>query len=143
MMENLKREQAVQYFSDLNPAYLQGKVIGLVGVLGVGKTQFVKSVVASMLPEAADQVNSPTYNICNIYQVKNLQIHHYDLYRIESEDDLYETGIFDSFEAGSALVFIEWVDLFPVLEERCDEILYLETGKKDGSSVQYHLTVKK
>lgn len=75
------------------------------GPLGVGKTQFVKSCVELMGGEIPD---SPTFSIINCYQGANIPIYHVDLYRLESDDDIESTGIWDLFREEKAVVFIEW-----------------------------------
>jgi tRNA threonylcarbamoyl adenosine modification protein YjeE len=137
----MNQQQAIKYFIKLGKAKLGGRVVGLTGSLGVGKTHFVKTFVKLLDDESANQVNSPTYNICNIYELDELVIHHYDLYRIESEADLYNTGIYDSIENGSVLVFIEWVDLFKVLEVRCDELVVMKLETDDPSLVIINLVI--
>ena len=110
----------IQKIDDINR---QGTTIGLIGDLGVGKTFLVKELATKLSEDFVDQVSSPTYNICNIYKSGNLEIHHYDLYRIEEEDELNEIGLMDSIENKQLLVFIEWIDLFPHLVGLCDDII--------------------
>ena len=94
--------------------------IGLMGQLGSGKTYLVKKILARISPKFENQVISPTYNICCIYEADNFLVHHYDLYRIESEEDLYELDIWNSIDNPNILTFIEWIDLFPRLIDFID-----------------------
>jgi tRNA threonylcarbamoyladenosine biosynthesis protein TsaE len=79
--------------------------IALYGDLGAGKTAFVKGMVKSFLPDAI--VTSPTYNIVNTYTDGNTVLHHYDMYRISDEDDLYSTGFYDYLDS-NAVCLVEW-----------------------------------
>ena len=108
---------------------LKGKVIGLIGELGVGKTHFVKKFSKLVSKELTGQISSPTYNLCNIYKVLDLEIHHYDLYRIETDDELYEIGILDSIENSEIVIFIEWVNLHLSLVNVCDYIVTITVNE--------------
>ena len=121
-------KELLNFFLELKPSALKGTVIGLVGDLGAGKTHLVRELIGSQYEDLGTEVNSPTYTVCNVYKTKDMEIHHYDLYRIESEDELYDTGVLESIELGSALVFIEWVDMYPELTETCNYIISIEIG---------------
>ncbi len=82
-------------------------LVFLNGPLGVGKTQWVKTVLSFMgIPDAS----SPTFSLINNYEdkVKKLKIYHVDLYRIESETDLESIGFWDLLENENGLIFVEW-----------------------------------
>ena len=85
--------------------------IALDGDLGTGKTEFVRGFVSVAAPGSA--VRSPTYTLVNEYRAaeKKLPVFHFDVYRINSEDDLYSTGFYDYPERGICLV--EWCELIP------------------------------
>ena len=85
------------------------------------------------------QVHSPTFNLCNIYQWVDYEVHHYDLYRIQSHEDLYDTGIMDSIERKTTITFIEWIDLFPDMMECCDEIITIseDNNMKRQYKIEY------
>ena len=86
-----------------------GDVYTLVGDLGVGKTAFVRGFVSALLPDA--RVKSPTYTIVNEYRGASIPVFHFDVYRIEGEDDLYSTGYYDYLDAGYLLC--EWSEKIP------------------------------
>ena len=88
-----------------------GDFVGLVGELGAGKTQLVRGV-ASGAGVAAGEVASPTFAIVYPYQGRVL-LYHADLYRLESEDELYGTGFSDLVTAGDGAVLVEWVEKVP------------------------------
>jgi len=106
--------------------------IGLIGDLGSGKTFLVKKLLETINPLLENQVSSPTYNICNIYQFENTIIHHFDLYRIENEEELYDVDIWESIEGSENITFIEWVDMFPQIKHRCDIIISIETVEQEN-----------
>ena len=86
-----------------------GLIIFLYGEIGVGKTTFVRYLINSYQKEnkiELTEVTSPTFNICNQYQIKNIKINHYDLFRLKSEDDLKSLDLFD--DNLDTVTLIEW-----------------------------------
>ena len=79
--------------------------IALYGDLGVGKTAFVRGFASVITPGAA--VRSPTFSIVNEYRAKPHALFHFDMYRIESEDDLLSIG-FDDYLARDGFCMTEW-----------------------------------
>lgn len=126
----MQQDEIIQHFIQNIDAY-QGKVIGLVGDLGAGKTHLIRSVLATLNEEFGALVNSPTYNLCNIYNGETLDVHHFDLYRIESEEELYHINLWESMEDSNNLTFIEWVNLFEEIEGQCDEIISIAIGESE------------
>lgn len=87
-----------------------GDVVALYGDLGAGKTAFVRGVCSNICKNA--YVNSPTFAIVNEYlpSIKDdtqIKVNHFDMYRILTEDALYDLG-FDDYLAQNALNIIEW-----------------------------------
>ncbi len=78
--------------------------IAMFGDLGVGKTAFVRGLASSLAPNA--RVKSPTFTVVNEYHGGALPLYHFDVYRIEDEDDLYSIGFYDYIEKGVCVV--EW-----------------------------------
>lgn len=89
-----------------------GTCLCLNGDLGAGKTCFVRAFAAA-LGVNPEQVNSPTYVILQHY-LGDVIINHFDWYRIEQEEELYETGA-DEFIESNGISLIEWSDKFPQL----------------------------
>lgn len=79
------------------------EVIALYGGLGMGKTTFVRGLCSYFGINSG--VSSPTFAIVNEY-AGDIKIFHFDMYRINSWDDLYSTGFFDYI--GQGLCIIEW-----------------------------------
>ena len=82
-----------------------GDVVLLHGDIGVGKTVFTRGLSCS------DAVCSPTFSIMNIYD-GNPPVYHFDLYRLVTEDELYESGLMEYIERGDGISVIEWPDIF-------------------------------
>ena len=82
-----------------------GDIIAYKGGLGAGKTTFTRGIAIGM--GLGDNVTSPTFALVNEYRGKNINLYHFDMYRIESEDALESTGFYDyPFEDNVAAV--EW-----------------------------------
>lgn len=86
-----------------------GDFLGLIGDLGAGKTCFVRGLLKGL--EASDQVQSPTYTLVNTYDCEP-PVHHFDLYRLESYDDLEGIGYWDYLDK-EHLIVVEWLDRVP------------------------------
>ena len=87
----------------------EGDVIVLTGDLGAGKTQLTKGIARGM--GVTDDVTSPTFTIQMVYEGEELPLYHFDLYRLESADQLDDTGLFDALGSDGPCV-IEWGERF-------------------------------
>lgn len=90
--------------AELEPFAGRGDVIALRGDLGAGKTAFARAFIQSRF--GAIDVPSPTFNLVLTYGDGDTAIWHFDLYRLEDADEVYELG-FEEALAG-ALSLIEW-----------------------------------
>ncbi|MGN0771090.1 MAG: tRNA (adenosine(37)-N6)-threonylcarbamoyltransferase complex ATPase subunit type 1 TsaE [Christensenellales bacterium] len=81
-----------------------GEVILLNGNLGAGKTTFTKGLALAL--GITDVVTSPTFTFMKSYEGR-LTLYHFDMYRAQSEDELYELGLADYLDMGGVCV-IEW-----------------------------------
>ena len=89
-----------------------GMFIGLIGDLGAGKTQFTKFFVKN-LGGNIDDVVSPTFTILNEYDTEKFKVYHFDLYRLNSIDELEEIGYKDFFFDKNGITVVEWIDRIP------------------------------
>ena len=92
-----------------------GSFLALRGTLGGGKTCLTRGVVASLAPQSAHLVASPTYAIMNSYPGIT-PVYHFDFYRLTCEDDIAELG-FEDYFYGDGVCVVEWserlVELLP------------------------------
>lgn len=110
-MGSLKSSSADETFAfgvALGESLEAGDFVGLNGQLGAGKTLFSRGV-AQGAGVPLDDVSSPTYSIVQTYKGR-IALHHADLYRLLTEEDLYATGYFDLLDAGDAAFLVEWVE---------------------------------
>lgn len=82
-----------------------GDIILYQGGMGVGKTTLTKGIAAAL--GISDTVTSPTFALVNEYHDGRMPLFHFDLYRIDSYDDLYAIGFFD-YLARDGICVIEW-----------------------------------
>lgn len=89
------------------------KVILLQGEMGVGKTTLIKAIAKQL--GVKDMASSPTFSIVNEYGTGNGEIiYHFDLYRLNSEEEAYDMGLDEYFYSGN-LCLIEWPEKTPNL----------------------------
>lgn len=88
----------------IGKAVIPGTVIAFFGGLGAGKTSFTRGLARGMGITA--DVSSPTFAIVNDYG-GNPPLVHFDMYKVESWDDLYSSGFFDYLDMGAVLA-VEW-----------------------------------
>lgn len=82
--------------------------------MGTGKTTLIKALVKALGCDEA--VSSPTFSLVNEYQGDTFKIFHFDLYRIENSDELYDFGI-EMYLEDEAYILVEWPQLLePILD---------------------------
>lgn len=89
-------------------------IVILSGDLGSGKTKFTEGFLSFFGLD--DEISSPTFTIVNEYSKDNVNIFHFDVYRLEDLDEFYAIGGPDYFDRGICL--IEWGELIePILSK--------------------------
>ncbi len=83
-----------------------GDTVALYGGLGSGKTVFAKGIAKGL--GIKDEVVSPTFTLLKIYK-GNHELYHFDLYRIEDEQELYHIGFYD-YVGKDGVCVIEWAE---------------------------------
>ena len=109
-----------------------GDCIFLIGEIGVGKTTFTRNFINYLQKKKGmkqTEVLSPTFNLLYEYEIKNLKVMHYDLYRIKKNKELDELGIFN--ENFSSIKIIEWPELLKTKVKNRLEI-YLSYSDKNN-----------
>ncbi len=134
--------ETIQFGEILGSHLRAGDVIALRGHLGIGKTQLVHGIARTYL--GADvHVCSPSFTIINQYEANGRAIHHLDLYRLSTLEELESTGYWDIIEDPNALILIEWLEQV----DRADPIDFVtidirftdETGDLSASPREFML----
>lgn len=103
-----KNEEDTKEFARKLASKLKPKdVVVLTGELGSGKTKFVEGFLSYYGLE--NEISSPTFTIVNEYNKDDINIYHFDVYRLEDSSEFYEIGGEEYFESGICL--IEWGEL--------------------------------
>ena len=106
--EKLTKELAKEFIK-----YLKGgEFVFLYGEMGVGKTTFVKYFIneyQKINDLKQTEITSPTFSLLNEYQVKDIRIKHYDLFRINRKEDINNLDIFE--KDNKLITLIEWPQL--------------------------------
>ena len=119
----LKSLEDTQNFSkNISKIIRPGDIIFLYGEIGVGKTTFVRFFINHLESKKGiknSDVLSPTFNIVYDYEVGNIKILHYDLYRLKNYKDISQLGMFETSNDGIKIV--EWPELIePKPKDRVD-----------------------
>ena len=122
----LKSLEDTQNFSkNISKIISAGDIIFLYGEIGVGKTTFVRFFINHLENKNRiknSEVLSPTFNIVYDYDVGNLKILHYDLYRLKNYKDISQLGMFET--SNDSIKIVEWPEL-------------IESKPKDRVDIQF------
>ena len=108
------------------------RFVALFGDLGVGKTAFVRGFASVVAPGAL--VRSPTFSLVNEYRARPFSLFHFDMYRIESEDDLLSIG-FDDYLMRDGFCLVEWSE--NILEFIPDDCVRVSIEKDDPTNTDH------
>lgn len=100
------------------------------GEMGAGKTYFTKGIAKAF--GITEEVTSPTFALINEYYGK-INIFHFDLFRIDSFDDLYAIGFFDYFDRNGVLC-VEWSENIPNLADSFETVYQVAINKTGEES---------
>lgn len=87
-----------------------GDVLLLLGDMGVGKSELTRGIALGLGIQGP--VASPTFTILQVYDEGHIPLYHFDWYRLESADELYEMGM-DEYLGGDGIAIIEWPSQCP------------------------------
>ena len=106
-----------------------GDIIFLYGEIGVGKTTFVRYLVNKFQKEnklEITEVTSPTFNLLSEYQINQIKINHYDLFRLKSSEEIINLDLFG--DSKNSITLIEWPQMIKEKPKNLIE-LYFEYEK--------------
>lgn len=106
----------------------KGYIICLEGELGAGKTEFAKGVARGLGVD--DYITSPTFTIINEYAGR-LPLYHFDVYRINDVDEMYEIGC-DEYFFGDGVCLIEWANIIKSIIPKENITVRIHKDMKEG-----------
>jgi len=123
----------------------QGDIVLLQGDLGSGKTTFSRFLINQLQSKnklPMSEITSPTFNIVNYYDVKknNLQVAHYDFYRIKKFKELENIGFLDQIQ--NFVSIIEWPNLIKKAIDQYLVISFFLNSKTDERKIKFKGTGK-
>ena len=105
-------EDTRNFSKNISKIIRAGDIIFLYGEIGVGKTTFVRFFINCL--ESKNRIKnsdvlSPTFNIVYNYNIGNIKILHYDLYRLKNYKDISQLGMFET--SNDSIIIVEWPEL--------------------------------
>lgn len=119
-------QQTMQLAAALAAVLGAGDVLLYEGDMGAGKTRFTKGLAAAL--GIKEEVTSPTFALVNEYLDGRLPLFHFDLYRIDSYDDLYAIGFFDYLDR-DGIIAAEWSENIEGLEMELEKVTKVRIEK--------------
>ncbi len=95
---------------ELSSSLRPGDVVVLEGELGAGKSELARGIARGL--GVRETVTSPSFTILNVYESGRYPLYHFDWYRLESADELYELGM-DEYLGGDGIAVVEWAERCP------------------------------
>ena len=108
----------------------KGDIVFLYGEIGVGKTTFIKHLINNLQRKnelKPTEVPSPTFNIVNQYEINEILINHYDLFKIKDPKEIYNIGIFE--DNSDIITLVEWPE---IISDKPKKIIELYFSYEDG-----------
>ena len=94
---------------ELGELLFPGAIVLVNGGLGAGKTVFARGVARGL--HVSVPITIPTFTLLHVYQ-GNIPFYHFDLYRLDNVEELYEIGV-EEYMTGDGVCFFEWAEKFP------------------------------
>ncbi|GMQ60146.1 tRNA (adenosine(37)-N6)-threonylcarbamoyltransferase complex ATPase subunit type 1 TsaE [Vallitalea sediminicola] len=106
--KSFSAEETKKIGKELGQDAKKGQIYCLIGDLGVGKTVFTKGFAEGL--GIHEHITSPTFTIVNEYDTDKLRFNHFDVYRIDDPDEMYEIG-YEEYFYNDGVCLIEWANL--------------------------------
>ena len=110
----------------------KGDVLFFFGEIGVGKTTFIRYLINNIQKKnrlKLTEVTSPTFNLLNEYEIKDLLIQHYDLFRLENVNETQNIGLLENRK--NVLTLVEWPEKIKKKPKRRIELIFEYKSKSD------------
>ena len=131
--EKNTEELAAKFLNKIKP----GNIIFLYGEIGVGKTTFVRYLVNKFQKEnklEITEVTSPTFNLLSEYQINQIKINHYDLFRLKSSEEIINLDLFG--DSKNSITLIEWPQMIKEKPKNLIELFFEYEKNHQTRSIQ-------
>ena len=115
--------------SKLSKKLKPGNVVFLYGEMGVGKTTFIRYLINKFQKDNKSEiteVTSPTFSLLNEYQINQIKINHYDLFRLKKTEEIKNLDLFE--DISNTVTLIEWPQIIKKKPKNLVELVF-EYGK--------------
>ena len=119
--EKKTEELANKFSKKLKP----GNVVFLYGEMGVGKTTFIRYLINNFQKNnklEITEVTSPTFNLLNEYQINQIKINHYDLFRLKKNKETEDLDLFE--DSSNTVTLIEWPQIIKKTPKNLIELIF-------------------
>lgn len=125
----MKDEQDTAAFGrELAMSLKPGELVALMGDLGTGKTAMTKAIAEGL--GITEMITSPTFTIVQEYHDGRLPLYHFDVYRIQDPEEMFEIG-YEEYFYGKGVCVVEWADLIEDLLPEHSVVIRLEYGSTE------------
>ena len=131
--EKKTEELASKFSKKIKP----GNIVFLYGEMGVGKTTFIRYLINQFQKDNdldITEVTSPTFNLLNEYQINQIKINHYDLFRLKSVEEIKNLNVFE--DKISTVTLIEWPQMIKEKPKNLIELFFEYENNHEKRSVQ-------
>jgi len=131
--EKKTEELACKFSKKLKP----GNIVFFYGDMGVGKTTFIRYLINQFQKDNKSEITeitSPTFNLLNEYQINQIKINHYDLFRLKSVEEIKNLDIFE--DNINTVTLIEWPQIIKEKPENLIELIFKYEKDYETRSVQ-------
>ena len=122
------REFGIELAEKLKP----GDIVALIGDLGTGKTTLTKSIAEGLGIRGI--ITSPTFTIVQEYTEGRLPLYHFDVYRINDLEEMYELG-YEEYFFGEGVCVVEWADQIMELIPGDSILIRIEYGQSEEERI--------
>jgi len=130
--KSFSAEETKKIGKELGQDAKKGQIYCLIGDLGVGKTVFTKGFAEGLGID--EHITSPTFTIVNEYHTDKLNFNHFDVYRIDDPDEMYEIG-YEEYFYNDGVCLIEWANL--IEEIIPEEAIWINIEKDLDKGLDY------
>ena len=129
----IKNETDTKAFGlELGKTLKKGQIIALIGELGTGKTTLTKYIAQGL--GIKEMITSPTFTIVQEYRSGRIPLYHFDVYRINGIEEMYELG-YEEYFFGVGVSVIEWADKIQELIPKEALTICMEYGEKEEERI--------